>query len=83
MTAHTCHWPGCKVHVPPRLWGCAPHWAMLPWHLRKAIWDAYVPGQEITKTPSAAYIETAYRVEAWILANYKPVPPPPQGDLFA
>lgn len=66
---HTCHWPGCARVVPPKLWGCKPHWARLPQHLRDRIWAAYVPGQEITKTPSAEYLEAARAVLAWIIAN--------------
>ena len=63
---HTCHWPGCGVAVPPKMWGCKRHWFTLPKPLRDAIWDAYVPGQEITKTPSAEYMDAAHRVQEWI-----------------
>lgn len=63
---HACHWPGCKEEVSPRLWGCKMHWLRLPWVLRKRIYEAYVPGQEITKTPSAAYIAAAKEVQQWI-----------------
>lgn len=64
--SHTCHWPGCDRAVPPALWGCKGHWFALPWALRRLIWKTYVAGQEITKTPSAAYIEAAKKVQAWI-----------------
>lgn len=64
--AHTCHWPGCTAHVPPRMWGCRTHWFRLPKNLRDRIWDTYVPGQEITKTPSKEYIEVANAVQQWI-----------------
>ena len=63
---HTCHWPGCQKEVPPAMWGCSPHWFSLPVRLRNKVWAAYRPGQEITKTPSAAYIEVAKEVQAWI-----------------
>lgn len=69
---HTCHWPGCAQAVPPAMWGCKPHWYRLPKHLRDRIWAAYVPGQEITKTPSREYIEAAQAVQAWIAAQPKP-----------
>jgi len=49
------------------MWGCSTHWRKLPEHLRKAIWRAYVPGQEITKTPSKKYIEVAHTVQKWIV----------------
>jgi len=34
--------------------------------LRNKVWATYRPGQEITKTPSAEYIEVAKEVQAWI-----------------
>lgn len=66
MTQHLCHWPGCKRAVPPRVWGCKSHWFMLPVHLRNDILRAYVPGQEVTKTPSEEYVKVARRVQEWI-----------------
>lgn len=68
--AHFCHWPGCERAVPPAMWGCKSHWFALPQSLRNEVWSAYRPGQEITKTPSATYIEVAKKVRAWILANH-------------
>lgn len=56
--------------VAPKLWGCKKHWFMLPAGLRAKIWAAYVPGQEITKTPSAAYIAVAQEVQQWIKLKY-------------
>ncbi len=64
--SHTCHWPNCPEEVPPRMWGCKRHWFTLPDEIRKAIWAAYVPGQEITKRPSRAYLEAALRARDWI-----------------
>ena len=66
MAKHTCHWPGCPKEVPPAMWGCKPHWFALPKHLRDRIWATYRPGQEITKTPSPAYLEAAREIQAWI-----------------
>lgn len=66
MAKHTCHWPGCKKEVPPAMWGCRAHWFTLPQVLRNEVWRTYVPGQEITKTPSTAYLEVARKVQAWI-----------------
>lgn len=63
---HTCHWPGCQQEVPPALWGCRPHWFSLPRHLRYRIWATYRRGQEVTKTPSPAYLAAAHAVQAWI-----------------
>jgi hypothetical protein len=64
--SHKCHWPGCPKEVPPSMWGCKAHWFKLPKQLRDAIWAEYVPGQEITKTPSARYVATAAIVQGWI-----------------
>lgn len=63
---HHCHWPDCTVAVPPKMWGCKTHWYKLPITLRNKIWATYVPGQEITKTPSLRYIEVAKEVQEWI-----------------
>lgn len=69
--AHTCHWPGCPKAVPPKMWGCRAHWLSLPKPFRDEIWRTYVPGQEVTKTPSEAYLRAARRVDDWIRANEK------------
>ncbi|MBX3605327.1 MAG: hypothetical protein KF788_08650 [Piscinibacter sp.] len=74
MSGHTCHWPGCGKAVPPKLWGCKACWFKLPKHLRDRIWSTYVPGQEVTKTPSREYLEAARDVQAWIAANHPPAP---------
>jgi hypothetical protein len=66
---HTCHWPGCKKIVAPRLWGCREHWLALPKRLRDEIWDSYRPGQEITKTPSSRYLAAAREVQEWIASQ--------------
>lgn len=66
MSAHTCHWPGCGKEVPPAMWGCKGHWFSLPKHLRDEICRTYRSGQELTKTPSAEYIEAAQQVQRWI-----------------
>jgi hypothetical protein len=66
---HECHWPGCKVQIPPAMWGCKAHWFKLPKVLRDAIWRSYRPGQEKDQRPSAEYLEAARAVQAWITAN--------------
>lgn len=66
---HTCHWPGCEKQVPPRLWGCRQHWFRLPARYRKLISSLYVPGQEITKTPTREYVTAAIAVREWCLAE--------------
>jgi hypothetical protein len=66
---HTCHWPDCKKQVPPAMWGCRTHWFMLPKALRDRIWATYVPGQEVSMTPSSEYLKAAEEVQAYI-ANF-------------
>ena len=66
---HTCHWPGCNLEVPPKLWGCKPHWFRLPKRLRDKVWASYRPGQEIDKRPSMEYLGVVQEVECWILTN--------------
>lgn len=65
---HTCHWDGCEVSVPPKMWGCKIHWFTLPKFLRDAIWKAYRPGQEVRKDPSDQYVVVALMAEEWIAA---------------
>jgi hypothetical protein len=67
--AHHCHWPSCDKQVPPAMWGCSKHWFSLPVHLRRKVWQAYEPGQEITMTPSDAYLSVAREVQDWIEKN--------------
>lgn len=64
---HLCHWPGCDKEVPPKLWGCAPHWFSLPKPLRDRIWATYRRGQEVRRDPSPEYIAAAEEVRRWIL----------------
>jgi len=66
---HTCHWPGCSQIVPAAMWGCRKHWYKLPLALRQRIWATYRPGQEVTKTPSTAYIDAARNIQNWIAAH--------------
>jgi hypothetical protein len=63
-TDHTCHATGCRVHVPPAMFMCKRHWFMVPRAMRDAIWDTYVPGQEIRKDPSDEYLKAAQRAIA-------------------
>lgn len=64
--SHSCHWPGCGREVPPSMWGCGPHWFKLPKRLRDRIWATYEIGQEVSMTPSDAYLDAALAVQAWI-----------------
>lgn len=59
MAAHLCHAKRCKVAVAPRFLMCGRHWGMVPKSLQDAVWEHYVPGQEINKTPTTAYLAAA------------------------
>jgi len=63
---HSCHWPGCSVHVPPAKWGCRRHWYALPAPVRARIWRAYQIGQERSGRPSAEYVAAAREAQDWI-----------------
>ena len=56
---HTCHAIGCEVPIIPRLLMCKPHWSKVPSKLRRAVWDHYLPGQEIRKKPTKEYLDAA------------------------
>lgn len=63
---HTCHWPGCNIEVPPKMWGCRAHWFSLPLVLRRKVWATFRPGQEVDKKPSPAYLAVAAEIQRWI-----------------
>jgi hypothetical protein len=56
---HRCHARKCRTCVPPRMLMCTMHWKMVPYALQQAVWDAYVPGQEVRKDPSPEYLLAA------------------------
>jgi hypothetical protein len=66
VSVHTCHARGCNRPVPPKMFMCRTHWFSLPKPMRDAIWDVYVPGQEVRKDPSPEYIETAQAAIDWL-----------------
>lgn len=57
--AHTCNATGCTVLVAAESFMCQPHWAMVPAALRDTIKTHYQPGQAITESPSAQYVDIA------------------------
>ena len=69
MAEHLCHWPGCSRKVPPKMWGCKQHWFTLPASIRRRIWATYVPGQEVRKDPSGAYLAAAQEADIWARAH--------------
>lgn len=67
---HECHWPGCKLQVPPAMWGCTVHWYKLPKSLRNKVWETYRIGQEIDGTPSNKYMEVMKEIYQYIWLNH-------------
>ena len=64
---HTCHHPHCDLPVPPKMLACRAHWFQLPRGLRDGIWAAYVPGQEVTKSPTPQYLHVMRDcIEFWV-----------------
>jgi hypothetical protein len=66
---HHCHWPTCNTPVDEKLFACDAHWYRLPGAIRRAIWNAYQPGQERRKDPSEAYMAAAMAARSWALAH--------------
>jgi hypothetical protein len=58
-TPHFCHAEGCETKVPPSMLMCLKHWRMVPKPLQNAVWEHYVPGQEIRMNPSGEYVVAA------------------------
>lgn len=56
---HTCHAKGCDTPVEPASLMCKHHWDMVPVGLRREIYNAYVPGQEIYHNPSSEWLHFA------------------------
>lgn len=54
--SHTCHADGCRKDVPPKMFACYGHWAMVPADYQRGLWRHYRSGQEIDKRPSARYV---------------------------
>lgn len=76
IMAHTCHALGCETEVEPRLFMCYRHWSMIPKAKQRELWAAYREGQEISKTPSARYLNVARRLHVYVAdAEGAPVPP--------
>lgn len=59
---HRCHARGCTTEVPPRMFMCYLHWRKVPKKDRDLVWALYYPGQEITKDPSAQYVQETQRI---------------------
>ncbi len=64
------------------MWGCITHWYALPKFFRDAVWRFYVPRQEITKSPSRAYVEVARLIQLWIEAKQARINDTPGGRLL-
>jgi hypothetical protein len=78
---HLCHAVGCDSVVPPRMLMCRRHWFMVPKKLQDAVWDEYIPGQEVRKDPTNDYLTAAHAaIEA--VAKKEGRIPPAQGALL-
>mgnify|MGYP000482234381 CR=1 FL=1 len=65
---HTCHAVGCRVVVAPKLLFCLRHWRLVPKAMQRRVWAAYVPGQEVRKDPTQAYLDVQREVVAYVAA---------------
>jgi hypothetical protein len=66
---HLCSAVGCNERILSTRLMCPRHWFMVPASMRKAIWQAYVPGQEITKDPSPSYLMLAREAVNFVAAT--------------
>ena len=66
---HVCHAEGCETRVPPRLLMCPMHWRMVPHQVQRRVWAAYVPGQEVRKDPTRAYMAAHHLAIAAVAAR--------------
>lgn len=73
-TQHKCPWPLCVARVDADLWGCKQHWYMIPPALRRALWEAYRPGQSIA-TASREYLDAAAAITQWVALYFSTVAP--------
>jgi hypothetical protein len=71
---HKCHAVGCQKVIPPRLLMCLKHWRMVPKEMQADIWKTYVPGQEVTKTPTNEYLKAQQRAVAVVLIEERGIP---------
>lgn len=79
---HECHWPDCKVQVPPAMFMCKGHWFTLPKDLQRKIWQEYRIGQEADMKPSEEYLAVADAVQKWIANHPTFKDADKQGKLF-
>lgn len=47
------------------------HWFMVPRKIRDLVWKHYIPGQEITKTPTREYLEVMKQAIEAVAAKEK------------
>ncbi len=73
-TQHKCPWPLCVARVDADLWGCKRHWYLIPPPLRRALWEAYRPGQSAA-TASPEYLAAAGAIDTWVRLYFQSVAP--------
>lgn len=76
MSVHTCHAIGCETAVPPKLFMCRDHWAMVPKKLQTKVWEHYRLGQEIDKVVTMEYLYWTSRAKRFVARKEKVMVPP-------
>lgn len=64
-----CRWPECDESVPPRMWGCRRHWLRIPTRLRRDLWMAFRPGQEVDGKVSDEYVRASSAIDEWVAGH--------------
>jgi hypothetical protein len=62
--SHLCHAYACTKEIPPKILMCLKHWRLVDQKIQAMVWKTYVPGQEIRKDPTRAYL-LAQRSAVW------------------
>lgn len=82
MTVHLCHAVDCSERIPPKLLMCGRHWYMVPQGLRREVWRAYRPGQEVDKAPSQEWIDVARQAINFVALKEGKPPLPETADVI-
>lgn len=56
---YECRATNCKIPINATALMCDMHWRMLPWAIKKRVWDTYRHGQEKDFKPSRDYLAAA------------------------
>ena len=59
---------GCKRRIDAKYLMCGQHWAMVPQHMRTAVWREYHSGLRTKSHPTPAYYQAVYEAQKAVRA---------------